>query len=390
MSLRVRLPVDEKTIEQYVLRGTPTKSQDFVPPFNRIAYAAAHVVADPILSRDPQGPAVIDWDSTMAFRRHLWTHGFGIAEAMDTAQRGLGLDWLGAQELIRRSIAESKAIVGADLICGVGTDHLETDGAASLDDVVSAYSTQFEFVEKHGGRAVMMASRMLARIAVTSDDYREVYGRVLSQAQQRTVLHWLGESFDTQLCGYWGEINFEQSLDVVLSIICDNRSKIDGIKISLLDKSKEIALRDRLPDGVVCFTGDDFNYTEMLEDDRYGRHSHALLGIFDAIAPQASRALSKLAAGDINEFRSILEPTVALSRKIFETPTQFYKAGIVFLAWLNRHQSHFIMPAGLQSTRSVLHYCEIFRLADQANVLDEPDVAAARMRQFLHCAGVNQ
>lgn len=390
MVLRVKLPVDGKTFEYYALHGIPTKRPDVVPSFNRIAYAAAHVVADPILSRDPQGLAVIDWDTTMAFRRHLWAHGFGVAEAMDTAQRGLGLDWGSAQELIRRSIAEAKGIVGADLICGVGTDHLNADGAVSLDDVVSAYLTQFEFVEKHGGRAVMMASRMLARVAVTSDDYRAVYGRVLRQAQQKTVLHWLGEAFDPKLCGYWGGLSFEQSLEVVLSIIGDNRSKVDGIKISLLDKSKEIALRDRLPDGVVCFTGDDFNYAEMLEDDGDGRHSNALLGIFDAIAPQASRALSRLAAGDVKGFRTIIEPTVPLSRKIFEKPTQFYKAGIVFLAWLNRHQSHFIMPEGLQSTRGILHYCEIFRLADQANLFDEPGLAVARMKHFLHCAGVVQ
>jgi hypothetical protein len=236
----------------------------------------------------------------------------------------------------------------------------------------------------------MMASRMLARVAVTSDDYRAVYGRVLRQAQQKTVLHWLGEAFDPHLCGYWGGRSFEQSLEVVLSIVRDNRSKVDGIKISLLEKSKEIALREQLPDGVVCFTGDDFNYAEMLEDDGVGRHSDALLGIFDAIAPQASRALSRLAAGDAKDFRRIIGPTVPLSRKIFEAPTRFYKAGIVFLAWLNGHQSHFIMPAGLQSARGVLHYCEIFRLADQANLFDDPSLAVARMQYFLHCAGVDQ
>ena len=298
-----------------------------------------------------------------------------IAEAMDTAQRGMGLDWAGAQELIRRSLAEARTVSGADLACGAGTDHLDPSDARSLDDVIRAYEEQVGFVEKHGGRAIMMASRALARLARSPDDYRKVYGRILGQAKDKVVLHWLGDMFDPQLKGYWGAGEFEPALGAVLSIIGENRDKVEGIKISLLENAKEVVLRDRLPEGVLCFTGDDFNYAELIEGD--GRkYSHALLGIFDAVAPQASSALASLAAGDVATFRSVIEPTVPLSRKIFEAPTQYYKAGVVFLAWLNGHQDHFTMPSGMQSARGVMHYADVFRLADRANVLDRPELAA--------------
>jgi hypothetical protein len=308
---------------------------------------------------------------------------------MDTAQRGMGLDWAGAQELVRRSLAEARTVPGADLACGAGTDHLDPTGARSLDDVIRAYEEQVGFVEKHGGRAIMMASRALARIAASPDDYRKVYGRILGQAKDKVVLHWLGAMFDPQLAGYWGARDFDAALETVLSIIEENRGKVEGIKISLLDNAKEVALRDRLPEGVLCFTGDDFNYAGLIEGD--GRkYSHALLGIFDAVAPQASAALCALAAGDAATFRAVIAPTVPLSRKIFEAPTQYYKAGVVFLAWLNGHQDHFTMPAGLQSARGVLHYADVFRLADRANVLDRPELAATRMRSLMTVLGVAQ
>jgi hypothetical protein len=388
MSLSVNLPSFDAASSEYQLVGTPLDRPAAAPFFNRIAYAAAHVVSDPRRDTRPWEAPAVDWERTLAFRHHLWSLGFRIAEAMDTAQRGMGLDWTGAQELIRRSLAEAKTVPGADLACGAGTDHLNPADARSLDDVIRAYEEQVGFVEKHGGRAIMMASRALARLAASPDDYRKVYGRILGQAKDKVVLHWLGDMFDPQLRGYWGSESFEPALDAVLSIIDENRDKVEGIKISLLDNAYEVALRDRLPEGVLCFTGDDFNYAELIEGD--GRKfSHALLGIFDAVAPQASKALASLAAGDVASFRSVIEPTVPLSRKIFEAPTQYYKAGVVFLAWLNGHQDHFTMPAGMQSARGALHYADVFRLADQANVLDRPDLAAQRMKSLMAVYGVS-
>ncbi len=383
----VALPKADGTIERYVLSGTPTERPQAPPVFNRIAYAAAHVVSDPLRDTRPWEAPTIDWEATLAFRHHLWSLGFRIAEAMDTAQRGMGLNWTGAQELIRRSLAEARTVPGADLACGAGTDQLSPGDARSLDDVIAAYEEQIGFVERHGGRAIMMASRALARLARSPDDYRKVYGRILGQTRDKVVLHWLGDMFDPQLKGYWGSDNFEAALSGVLSIIEDNRDKVEGIKISLLDNAREVALRNRLPEGVLCFTGDDFNYAELIEGDGQ-RYSHALLGIFDAVAPQASRALAALASGDVAAFRATIEPTVPLSRKIFEAPTQYYKAGVVFLAWLNGHQAHFTMPAGLQSARGILHYADIFRLADRARVLDRPELAAQRMKSLLAVHGV--
>jgi hypothetical protein len=387
MSATLPLPRADGSLEIYRLTGTPIARPQMVPVFNRIAYAAAHVVSDPLRDLDPWGRPAIDWERTMAFRHHLWALGFKIAEAMDTSQRGMGLDWAGAQELIRRSLTEARTVPGADLACGAGTDHLSPADTRSLDDVIRAYETQLGFVEQEGGRAIMMASRALARIAASPDDYRKVYGRILSQTRDKVVLHWLGGMFDPQLKGYWGSENFDTALETVLSIIEENKSKVEGIKISLLDNACEVALRDRLPEGVLCFTGDDFNYAELIEGD-VKKYSHALLGIFDAVAPSASKALASLASGDVATFRAVIEPTVPLSRKIFEAPTQYYKAGVVFLAWLNGHQRHFTMPAGMQSARGVLHYADIFRLADRANVLDMPDMAAERMKAFLVTQGL--
>lgn len=387
MSLYLNLPNPDGSTEEYRLVGTPIGRPSTPPKFNRIAYAAAHVVSDPQRDADPWGRPAIDWDATIAFRRHLWSLGFKIAEAMDTSQRGMGLNWAGAQELIRRSLDESRDIAGADLACGAGTDHLAASDAKSIDDVIRAYETQIEFVEKNSGRAIMMASRALARVASSADDYAKVYGRILSQAKDKVVLHWLGEMFDPNLAGYWGSSEFAPALACVLRIINENKDKVEGIKISLLDNAKEIQLRNQLPEGVLCFTGDDFNYAELIEGDGE-RYSHALLGIFDAVAPSASKALASLGAGDAATFRSVIEPTVPLSRKIFEAPTQYYKAGVVFLAWLNGHQSHFSLPAGLQSARGVNHYAEIFRLADKANVLDKPELATARMKHFMGVFGI--
>jgi len=386
MSATLPLPRADGSLEIYRLTGTPIARPKTAPAFNRIAYAAAHVVSDPVRDLDPWGRPAIDWERTMAFRHHLWALGFKIAEAMDTSQRGMGLDWAGAQELIRRSLTEARTVPGADLACGAGTDHLSPADTRSLDDVIHAYETQIGFVEQQGGRPIMMASRALARIAASPDDYRKVYGRILSQTRDKVVLHWLGDMFDPQLKGYWGSENFDTALDTVLSIIEENRAKVEGIKISLLDNACEVALRNRLPGDVLCFTGDDFNYAELIEGDGK-KYSHALLGIFDAVAPSASKALTSLAAGDVATFRAVIEPTVPLSRKIFEAPTQYYKAGVVFLAWLNGHQRHFTMPAGMQSARGVLHYADIFRLADKANVLDMPDMAAERMKAFLVMQG---
>ena len=385
----VFLPRQDGSLEEYRLRGEPITRPGAAPTFNRIAYAAAHVVSDPLRDSDPWGNPAIDWEATMAFRHHLWGLGFRIAEAMDTAQRGMGLTWAAAQELIRRSLAEARSVPGADLACGAGTDHLSPADARSIDDVIAAYEEQVGFVEAEGGRAIMMASRALARVARSPDDYRRVYGRILSQTRDKVVLHWLGDMFDPQLKGYWGSENFGQALETVLAIIGENSAKVEGIKISLLDNGKELALRSRLPEGVLCFTGDDFNYAELIEGDGK-KYSHALLGIFDAVAPSASKALAALAEGDLATFRGVIEPTVPLSRKIFEAPTQYYKAGVVFLAWLNGHQRHFTLPAGLQSARGLLHYADIFRLADQANVLDKPELATERMHNLLAVLGVEQ
>ncbi len=378
MPLHLNLPQEDGRIANYRLTGRALPAATVAPKFNRIAYAAAHVVADPL--RD----GAIDWESTLQFRHHLWNLGFKIAEAMDTSQRGMGLDWVGARELIGRSLREAKTVAGADTACGAGTDQLQR--AQSLDDVIRAYEEQVGFVEKNGGRVILMASRALAGVAKNADDYARTYGRILQQAQGKVILHWLGPMFDAALSGYWGSDDFPKALETVLGIIEDNRAKVDGIKISLLDSACEIELRNRLPDGVICYTGDDFNYAELIAGDGM-RHSHALLGIFDVIAPQASAALSALAIEDTDAFRKILAPTVPLSRKIFEAPTQYYKAGVVFLAWLNGHQNHFVMPGGMQAQRGIIHYSQVFRLADQANVLDKPELAAARMKTLLSMHG---
>ncbi len=364
--------------------GTPNSKNS--RNFDRIALAAAHVVADPLADVDPWLTPAIDWDATIAFRRHLWSLGLGVAEAMDTAQRGMGLDWTNALELIRRSVAAARDVPGAVVFSGVGTDQLAPSPAITLDDVIRAYEEQIEAVEACGGRIVLMASRALAAAAKSPDDYAKVYGRVLGQVREPVIVHWLGEMFDPDLAGYWGFPDHLAAMDVCLDIIGDHADKVDGVKLSLLDKDKEIRMRRRLPQGVLTYTGDDFNFPELIAGDAQG-YSHALLGIFDAIAPAASAALAAHARGDKEAYWDIFAPTVPLSRHLFRAPTRFYKTGIVFLAYLNGHQSHFVMVGGQESARSLLHLVEAFKLADAAGLIRDPDLAVARLGTVLRIHG---
>lgn len=360
----------------------PQKGGDW----NRIAYAAAHVVADPLADVDPWIDSAIDWDRTLAFREHLWSLGFGVAEAMDTAQRGMGLDWAASLELIQRSMEIAKS--GGHLIAsGAGTDHLTPSSDVTLDDVIAAYELQCEAVEATGSRVILMASRALVVAAKGPDDYAKVYDRVLSGLSQPAILHWLGEMFDPALEGYWGNANHDTAMDTCLGIIQANTAKVDGIKISLLSAEKEIAMRRRLPGDVKMYTGDDFNYPDLIAGDDHG-FSHALLGIFDPIAGAAANALSALNAGDDKAYRNAFDPTVPLSRHIFKAPTRFYKTGVVFLAYLNGHQDHFTMIGGQESTRSTLHLAQAVRMANDAGLFTDPDSVAARARAVFTTRGV--
>jgi len=378
----IQLPTLQGIIETYQVRA-PKAYRKPSKPFTRVAYAAAHVVADPLSAKEPWLDAAIDWDATIAYRRHLWSWGFGVAEAMDTAQRGMGLDWKNSLELIRRTLAES--VPGAVVASGAGTDHLQ--GNASISEVISAYEFQCAAIEKLGGRIILMASRALAASAKSSNDYAKVYDRILGQVKEPVIIHWLGEMFDPALEGYWGRKDHYQAMDVCLEVLSRNKSKVDGIKISLLDKDKEIAMRRKLPEGLRMYTGDDFNFAELIEGDARG-HSDALLGIFDSIAPAASQALSFLSEQDKTRYHETLAPTVPLSRHIFQAPTRFYKTGVVFMAWLNGHQDHFVMVGGQQSARNVLHFAELFRLADAAGLLADPELACRRMKQLLSLHGI--
>ena len=384
---RLDLPTRAGAIEPFVMAGGRAAVPAPERPFNRVAYAAAHVVADPRADADPRLDAPIDWEATLAFRRHLWRLGLGVAEAMDTAQRGMGLDWPAARELIGRTVAESRTVPGARLASGAGTDHIAPDPALTIADVAEAYASQCTAVEGLGGRIILMASRALAAVARGPDDYLAVYDRVLSQVAEPVIVHWLGEMFDPALAGYWGHDDHWRAMEVCLQAIEANAEKIDGVKISLLDKDKEIAMRRRLPAGVRMYTGDDFNYPELIDGDARG-HSDALLGIFDAIAPAASAALAALAGNRREDFHEILAPTVALSRHVFGAPTRFYKTGVVFMAYLNGLQDHFVMIGGQQSARSAVHLAELFRLADRAGLLSDPDRAAGRMRAVMAVHGI--
>lgn len=390
---RLTLVNDQGQLAPYTLQGKVLPPPPKGLAFNRIAYSAAHVVADPRAAIDPWLQCAIDWDATVAYRQRLWSLGLGVAEAMDTAQRGMGLDWPTSLELIRCSLDAAKSTPGARIASGCGTDHLDIDSVRSVDDVIRGYEEQMAAIEALGGRLILMASRALARIAQSPADYEKVYDRVLRQARHPVIIHWLGDMFDPALAGYWGARDADRAMDTAVGIIQAHASKVDGVKISLLDKDKEIAMRRRLPAGVRMYTGDDFNYAELIEGDGAGTEevhgkSDALLGIFDAIAPAASAALAALAQGDTRKFHDILGPTVPLSRHIFRAPTRFYKTGVVFMAWLNGHQGHFSMVGGQHSTRSLPHLCEIFRLADQAHLLEQPEIAVRRMQTLLSVHGV--
>lgn len=381
--MKISLPDETGLFSDYILSGTPISATPIKANPARVVFSAAHVVADPFSLNDPSGAVPVDWDKTMEFRRYLAGMGLGIAEAMDTAQRGMGLDWPGALELITRTKSD---LPDALVFNGCGTDQLNPDDARSLDDVRAAYLQQVEAIQKIGGRIILMASRALARVATGPDDYLTVYRDVLAACDQPVILHWLGDMFDPALAGYWGAADFVGAMETALAVIAENQAKVDGIKISLLDKGKEIAMRRRLPGGVKMYTGDDFNYPELIAGDEDG-FSHALLGIFDPLAPAAARAVNQLGRGDVAGFRATLDPTVPLARLIFQAPTQYYKTGVVFLAWLNGFQDHFIMLNGAQAARPLPYFVSCFRMADANGLLRDPELATARMKSFLALYG---
>ncbi|MBS1822073.1 MAG: dihydrodipicolinate synthase family protein [Acidobacteria bacterium] len=375
--MQIRLPLPEGLTEYRLNPAGPLPAVVGPPPVSRVAYAAAHVVVNPL------DPTTLDMEATMAFRRHLWSLGFGVAEAMDTSQRGMGLDWTGARELIRVSAGERTGAIA----CGANTDQLDPAKTATVDEVIAAYEEQCEAIEDAGGRVILMASRALVKCARGPEDYARVYGRILQGLRQPAILHWLGEAFDPQLRGYWGCAGVADAMATCVEIIRENQAKVDGVKISLLDKRQEIVMRRQLPAGVRMYTGDDFDYAELIRGDVEG-HSDALLGIFDGIAPAASLALRALDAGDTAKYDELLAPTVSLSRHIFQTPTYFYKTGLVFLAYLNGHQRHFVMLGGQQSARPIVHLSQLFVLADKARLLADPELAVHRMKLALQIAGV--
>ncbi|MEU5795565.1 dihydrodipicolinate synthase family protein [Streptomyces sp. NPDC047813] len=383
--MTVRLPSSGGALRAYEPRPEPFRADSGTALTSRTVFAAAHVVADPYADVSPGSPAAVDWDATLAFRRHLWAHGLGVAEAMDTAQRGMGLDWAGAAELIRRGAAEARS-VGGRLACGVGTDRI-TGG--TLGDIRAAYEEQLAVAEEAGAQPVLMASRALAATAAGPEDYQEIYGHLLRQCAGPVVLHWLGPMFDPALDGYWGSADLDTATEVFLQVVAAHPDKVDGVKISLLDARREVELRRRLPEGVRCYTGDDFHYPELIAGDERG-FSHALLGVFDPLAPLAARAVRHLDTGDVTGFRELLDPTVELSRHLFQPPTRFYKTGVVLLAWLAGHQSHFTMLGGLQSARSLPHLARAYELADTLGLFPDPGLAEDRMKTLLTLYGVQQ
>lgn len=381
----IRLPQADRTFRSYRLNEPPAFSKPRRLE-SRTIYAAAHVVADPLAENSIGAPARLDWEATLAFRQHLWSLGLGVAEAMDTAQRGMGLDWTTTKELIQHSSADAKRDRFA-IACGAGTDQLVDGRRYAIHEIINAYLEQCEIIEQAGAGIILMASRALAVSANGPDDYERVYDTVLTNVSRPVILHWLGAMFDPALEGYWGVRNLDDASDVCLKIIHNHPSKIEGIKISLLDKHHEIGFRERLPKDVKLYTGDDFNYPELILGNSHS-YSHALLGIFDGIAPAAAAAVGALDRGDHAMFSRILEPTVPLSRHIFQTPTYYYKTGLTFLAYLNGHQSHFRMVGGLESGRSLLHLCDLLVFADQAGVIRDPRLAIQRMRHFLAFNGI--
>lgn len=384
------LPTNDGTLTPYQLTGDPLVARAPRLGLTRTAFAAAHVISDPLAARNPwDGRPAVDWAATLAFRHGLWDQGLGLAEAMDTAQRGMGVDWSTALELIQRTMVDARAHpMRPRVACGAGTDHLALDALSTTDAIIAAYRTQMEAIEAAGGQIILMATRALPAMGARPADYADVYDTLLTDAAKPVILHWLGDMFDPALTGYWGSSDIADANQVVLELIRRHAAKVDGIKISLLDQAHEEAFRAQLPPGVRLYTGDDFNYAALIAGDGL-HHSHALLGIFAAIAPVASQALEALALGDLTAYHALLAPTVPLSREIFKPPTRYYKAGIAFLSWLNGMQSHFIMPGGLQSSREIVHYAQVFRLADQARLLTQPDLAQERMRSLLALHGID-
>jgi hypothetical protein len=390
MTTRLLLPRPDGTLGAWTPSGRDAvaPAPGGIPPRSRTAYAAVHVVADPLAAGaagDPSEGAVLDWETTLAFRHHVWSCGLGVAEAMDTAQRGGGLDWATARELIARTGVEAAAVGGA-WCAGVGTDQLPP-GPASVDDVAAAWSEQLEVVAAAGGVPVVMASRALAAAARGPDDYHRAYGKLLAEAPGPVLLHWLGEPFDPALAGYWGHADVRAAGRELVALCHDHRGTVAGVKVSVLDAGVEVELRRALPPGVACLTGDDFAYPELIGGDDQG-HSDALLGIFDPIAAVAAAALARLDDGDTAGYHDLLDPTVPLAREVFRVPTRHYKVGVVLLAYLAGHQRHFRMVGGLESARSIVHLAEVFRLADAAGVLPDADMAAARLRPLLQLAGI--
>ena len=387
MPATLKLPRRDGLVAPYTLSGRAPIAAPPGPIKSRIGMAAVHVVADPLAPVNPTLEVALDWDATLRYRHYMWSLGLAVAEAMDTSQRGMGFDWRTAKELIRRTVAEARTVPGAVLASGVGTDHLEPGPRVTIADVEAAYEEQCAWIEGCGGRIILMASRALAACARGPEDYVKVYGRILSQVREPVIIHWLGDMFDPALAGYWGSHELDAAAETLLQIVREYAPVVDGVKISLLDQKREIAMRRRLPMGVRMYTGDDFDYPTTIGGDGQG-HSDALLGILDVIAPAASAALHALDRGDRDAFDRILAPTLPLSRHIFGAPTRFYKTGVVFAAYLNGHQNHFRMVGGLESARSIPHLAEQFVLMDQAALLRDPDDAAERMRRVLAVAGV--
>jgi hypothetical protein len=366
---------------------------------SRVAYAAAHVVPVAWADNTPGRPAEVDWDSTLAFRRAVYSWGLGVADAMDTAQRNMGLDAAATRELITRS-AQVAREEGGSVVVGVNTDHIESE-SISIDQVIDAYKQQLHFTEEQGADPVLMASRHLARVAESADDYRRAYREVLRSATTPVVLHWLGTAFDPSLEGYFGSPDWREAASVLLDVIAENPGKVSGVKMSLLNAESEISVRERLPKGVRMFTGDDFNYVDLIGGDSTARssqapgeggqrgHSDALLGAFAAITPVASAAIQALDAGDAQGYLRILGPSEELSRQVFAAPTFYYKTGVAFLSWLNGHQPAFQMVAGLHSARSLPHLSRIVELANSSLALEDPERARERWHGMLRLNGVD-
>ena len=375
-------------------------SQPDGPLRSRVAYAAAHVVPKTWADNTPGQPAEVDWDATLDFRRAVYSWGLGVADAMATAQRNMGLDAAATSELISRS-AQVAREEGGSVVVGVNTDHVEVD-RISIDEVIDAYKEQLHFTEEQGAGPVLMASRHLARVAESADDYRRVYREVLQSATVPVVLHWLGTAFDPELEGYFGAPDWLDASAVLVDIIEENVDKVAGVKMSLLDAASEVSVRERLPEGVRMFTGDDFNYVgliggadvpEATQPERNPgsprQHSDALLGAFAAITPVASAAIQALDAGDPARYLEILGPTEELSRQVFAAPTFYYKTGVAFLSWLNGHQPAFQMVGGLHSARSLPHLSRIVELANSALALEKPELAAIRWHGMLRHNGID-